>query len=474
MRRRNRKWVAIAVGLYLLILFSAARWSIHQRPSDGNIFTGIERNGIRRLAEERAKAAAAAPKPTGETRLNAAGPAFVAARYDQTHVVFMVSTDTESRFSTSRIHFANTPTRISAPARSSAPLAGMQELYEPDAQSLHFLPKIVQETQPGERWTLSVSADTSVPVVIERPVIAAIGCSLALGFLAAVPSEQQSAVDASSQEYFAVRHTAVESIDPPANSHIAELPDWKPSATTTKQIEQQLNERMKQEAAKIDARLLANAGTPGASSDFPVGGARPRLKEWIRADQGLTRGEGALDYDLRAFRLTPDGAPRVFVRARWKLADATVFLMTAWFKAEMFKAETLKAEMPKAQILKAEPPKAAALKSVSLKPAAPSPDPQITLLSSDASWSTALREGDPTGSLGDTLDFQTILNEFDADHDGWAELLVYSREARSYDAHASLNASTAITLFLYTDKGLVPMKTPLRRDAQPPESCVDP
>jgi len=432
MQRKNRKWVAIAVALYIVAGWSAYRWSVTQRLPEGNIFNRIEHEGIRRLAEERAKEAQAPPPPPqaiAGSRLSAAGPAFVAARFDRTHVVFIVTPETETRFSTAPgLRLSGTPTKISAPAKPPAPLAGLQELYEPDSYSLHFFPKIVQKTQAGDQWMLNLSADSSIPVAIERPVIAPIGCSLAVGFLASIPPEQQSVLDASSREYFVVRSKPVESADPAVNSQIGELAGWKTSPDAAKQIEQQLNGRMKQEVARIDARLLANAGTPGeAAGEFPVGGARPRLKEWIRADQGLARGEGVLDYDLRAFRLTPDGAPRLFVRARWTLANAPVFLMTSWFKAE-------------------------------------SSAPQPVLLSADSSWSNSLREDEATGSLGDRLDFQSVLNEFDADHDGWAELLVHSNQG----------ASTAISLYLYTDLGLVPMKASLRREATSPEACLDP
>jgi hypothetical protein len=446
MRRKNRKWVAMAVALYLFVMWSAYRWGVTQRPADGSIFDHIEREAKRKNLEEHARAAeeAARPKPSGESRLSAAGPAFVAARYDATHVVFMVAAETESRFATSP-QFGGTPTKISAPVKPAAPLAGFQELWEPDSHALHFFPEIVQKTQPGERWTLNLSPELTVPVVIERAVIAPTGCSLALGFLASVPSDQQPVFAASAQEYFAVRRTAVESAEPAVNSHIGEILDWKPSPVAGKQIEVQLNERMKQEVAKIDARLVANAASPGASDgESLVGRARPRVKEWIFADQGLTRGEGKLDYDIRAYRLTPDGVPRLFVRARWKLVDSPVFLMTAWFKTETSQTESLKA--------------------AAFQPESAPTERGPVLLSADSSWSTALREEEATGALGDRLDFQSVLNEFDADHDGWAELLV----------HSDQGASTTISLYLYTDLGLVPMKTPLRRDSQPPESCVDP
>jgi hypothetical protein len=466
MRSKNRKWVAMAAAVYLFIMWSAYRWSVAQRPTDGSILDHIEREAVRKQAEERAKEAAAGPQPTGESRLNAAGPAFVAARYDATHVVFMVVAETESRFAASS-HFSGNPSKIPAPRKPAAPLAGFQELWEPDSQALHFFPEIVQKTLPGEQWSLNVSPDSTIPVVIDRAVIAPTGCSLAMGFLATVPSERQAAFAASVQDYFAVRRKAVESAEPPVLSHITELADWRPSPTAANHIERQLAERMKQEVAKIDARLIANAGSPGATAgESPVGHVQPRLREWIHVDRGLMRGEGMLDYDLRAFRLTPDGEPRLFVRARWKLANAAVFLMTAWFKVESFKAESMtaaRAEMSQAKALNAELSKASP-NTASLQPNLSHAEVAPVLLSADASWSSIMREGDAAGTLGDSLDFQTVLNEFDADHDGWAELLI----------HSDQGDATTIALYLYSDLGLAPLKTPFRRDSASPESCVDP
>jgi hypothetical protein len=462
MRRKNRKWVATAVVLYLIVMWSAYRWAIAQRPSDGNIFDHIEREGLRRLADERAKQDAAGPKPMGESRLNAGGPAFVAPRYDETHVVFMLAAETESRFA-AVAHFSGTPIKIPPSPKPAAPLAGFQELWEPDSQALHFFPEIVQKTQLGEQWLLSLSPNATIPVFIDRAVIAPTGCSLAMGFLATVPIDQRPAFAASSQEYFVVRRKAVESEDPPVASHLAELVGWRSSSTAAAQIEQQLNVRMKREVANIDARLIANQGSPGATAgESPVGHAQPRLKEWIHVDRGLIRGEGKLDYDVRAFRLTPDAVPRLFVRARWKLANAPVFLMSAWFKAESFGGEPTAAGPSAPETLKIDSGKAFP-KTVSSQ-ASPRAEVSPLLLSADSSWSVVLREGAVTGALGESLNFQTILNEFDADHDGWGELLIYSDQG----------AATTITLYLYSDMGLAPLKTPFRRDAQSPESCVDP
>jgi hypothetical protein len=37
----------MAAGAYLLVMWSAYRWGIAQRPRDGNIFQVIERQGLR-------------------------------------------------------------------------------------------------------------------------------------------------------------------------------------------------------------------------------------------------------------------------------------------------------------------------------------------------------------------------------------------------------------------------------------------
>jgi hypothetical protein len=426
MRPKNRKWVAMAAGLYVFLMWSAYRWSVQQIPRNGSILEQRDRELLRRSREESEKRLAleARVRPVGETRLTAAGPAYVAARYDATHVVFVVDDDSEARFPTTSFRTV-TPRKIPAPAKSYAPLAGLQELWEPDPETLHFSPRIIQDTPPGEPWNIAVSSEANLVAIIERPIIATTGCSLALGFLAEIPKNQQPAFQQAGREYFAVRRNPVEGADPQFHSHISELRDWKPSAADTKAVERQLNAIMSGSVEKIDADLIANAASPGATEiQLLVGNARSRLKEWIRADRALVQGKGVLDYDVRAFRLTPDGVPRLFVRARWKLANAPVFLMTAWFKAE-------------------NPPVA---------------------LSADASWSADLRNEAMTASLGENLDFETILNEFDADVDGWAELLVYSDQGKS----------TTMAVDLYTDKGLVPLKIPLRRDTQSPEACLDP
>lgn len=473
MRRKYRPYAALGVGLYLFIMWSAFNWEKTQHLPDGNIFEHREHERLKKLAEDqqaeaKKQAALRRASVTPESRMNP-GPAFVAVRYDAAHIVFMVATDSESRFG----HASGTPQRIAAPAQAAAHLAGLEELWETDSGSSRRLPENLKDTAPGDQWTLSVSANTTIPVTIARAVTAPTGCSLALGFLATVPEKQQASYTASSKEYFVVRRSPVPTFEAPAeptpgtppsapvstaSPQVGELAEWKPPANFQKQIEAQLNHRMQQELTRIDATLRTNAHSPNPDPDpWLAQNIRARRREWLHRDKRLAANEGRLDYDMRAFRLTPDGSPRLFVRARWKLDGSPIFLMAAWFRADsgtLNQADQAKVDSANADHAKVNQGR---------QPAASQLEPHPALLSADASWSSALREGRPGDSLGDSLDFETILNEFDDDHDGWAELLVHSTDG----------TSAKFTLNLYTDLGLVPTHTTFQRDMVTAESCAD-
>src|SRR5271170_6388195 len=107
MRRKYRPYAAVGVGLYLFIMWSAFRWERGQHLPDGTIFDHIENERKKKFvadqkedqkeAQKRDRQREARPAADAETRLNA-GPAFIAVRYDADHVVFMVATDSKSRF----------------------------------------------------------------------------------------------------------------------------------------------------------------------------------------------------------------------------------------------------------------------------------------------------------------------------------------------------------------------------------------
>lgn len=431
MTRKSRFAVLVAAAIYVFILWMAFRWGASQRYPEGSIFAHREAELRKRLAAE----AAMRPQPertpqSALARIDAAMPAYIAVRYDDTHVVFLAAPRAEPRFPETSVKLlSGVITKIAAPSKVSADLAGLEELWEPDRRSRYHLPRIMQSMPIGEPWILDTSPNATTAVSLERPVIAALGCSISAGFLAAPAAASEHAFSASPAEYFVIRRSPVESSDPPSKVQIGELHDWSAAPDFTIQLQKLLNDRMKQELLAMDNQLFANAENPSqVERPWPATSSRKRIKHWLSIDDKLERGQGQLDYDLRAFRLTPDGVPRLMIRARWTLDQNPVFLMSAWLRPDSSRADTI----PR-------------------------------LLFADSTWSKKMRDDEVGDFLGKRLDFQTVLNQFDADHDGWAELLVHSQDG----------LSAQFALYLYTDLGLVPTKISLERDLTPPQSCLE-
>jgi len=78
-------------------------------------------------------------------------------------------------------------------------------------------------------------------------------------------------------------------------------------------------------------------------------------------------------------------------------------------------------------------------------------------------------------SLGDRLDSRAYSTN-SIRSDGWAELLVHSPGGPRIGSarHRGRFRFHGHYLYLYSDLALIAMKTPLRRDSQAPESCLDP
>src|SRR5205807_4961718 len=49
-------------------------------------------------------------------------------------------------------------------------------------------------------------------------------------------------------------------------------------------------------------------------------------------EQNAALGKTKLTYEIQAFRLSPDGFPRLFVRARWMVDQQIALLMNLWLR----------------------------------------------------------------------------------------------------------------------------------------------
>jgi hypothetical protein len=108
-------------------------------------------------------------------------------------------------------------------------------------------------------WVLQLSPDSSIPVTIDRAVLADTGCSLSVGFLATIPPGQRAAFSSASEDYFVVRRLPVASAEPPQSpEQVSEEPDWHPTPAFERQMVRLLTDRMRRDLPQVDADLLDN------------------------------------------------------------------------------------------------------------------------------------------------------------------------------------------------------------------------
>ncbi len=317
---------------------------------------------------------------------------FVAIRYDKTHVLFRVA-DQRSDFEFGEDRAKDLHTLPEPIAKF-----GGGALWEPDAQLLADSRALYDRAPIGESWQLEITAGVSVPVIVQKPVLASAGCFSYAGVIA----EARDPVFAvSEKQYFLVHKPAAAPASVQKRTSVSELPDWKLTPELRAQIEKLLQPRIKDEAAKVhDSSLpeyehVAKIG----KSEFAW------AQHWKQADERLMRGEGKLDFEVQAFQLTPDGAPRLLVRAKSSLGGKAAFLMNAWLSVQ----------------------------------------PELAVDSADVGASGQMRAAE---FQGDSLDYPalgTVLNVFDLHNDGGGELLIYSPGYEGYDIH----------LFRYTKFGPV-------------------
>lgn len=148
-------------------------------------------------------------------------------------------------------------------------------------------------------------------------VFGAVGCGGGGGILAGVVPERREAFSHLKEKYFPVRGAAGWT-QPTAASLVG------PATFTLRVAQRRAIERLlQQEFVRTSTPLLDEAD---AHTHKPV------MLPWRKIYKRLAAGEGRLLFDAQAFRVTPDGAPRLFVRASWTLDHQQVYMMGAWIQ----------------------------------------------------------------------------------------------------------------------------------------------
>jgi len=331
---------------------------------------------------------ASAP-PTSATADNDAST-FIALRYDKTHVLFRLR-DSGDFYAKPEVEamFHKLPASISEYGGSAT--------SEPDAKIWDSIREHFDQAHVGEQWLLELSAGSRIPVTVLKPIELVWGCdyhSYSAGFIAEVSPPLKSAFAALPQNYFLIHKSPQVSGPAPSSepAHVATLPDWTPAPEVRTQIEKAIAAALKDKLAREQARGYV---------DLPK-----------QLEQNAALGKTKLTYEIQAFRLSPDGFPRLFVHARWMVDQQLAYLMNLWLRVgPEVKIEPLDGESSRGLWLSAKS-------------------------------GESLQEGEVGfGQLGQ------VLNVFDR-ADGYGDVLIYFRGEEGYD----------IRLFRYTDAGLVATK----------------
>lgn len=387
-------WLAHRIG-FLLQDSSASPQSVHAAPATSISSTS---SGISKAVKPQLASQTASPisNSTSATSDIDATSTFIGFRYDNTHVLFRAGEEATD--------FELTEPQMEAVKELGKPVAEYDQgpVREPSADVLAEHRDLFDRARTGEQWQLEISAGSRIPVIVQKPIIGDAGCSVFAGFLAEVAPANQKEFAASAKQYFLIHRGLVSSRSKP--SGIGALPDWKATPELRSQIERLLDEKMLAELPRIHSESALGYDRAGAIDERrKAWGA-----EWKQFDEKLARGEGKLEFDTQAFQLSPDGIPRLFVRARWTIDQKPAFLLALWLRA----------------------------------------GPTLVAESIDAREAGVMRMSESIDADLGLADLGTILNVFNPNSDGHGALLIFEPGYEGYN----------IQLYRYTDAGPVPTK----------------
>ncbi len=249
----------------------------------------------------------------------------------------------------------------------------------------------------GQRRLLLAGKGRRFRLTIEKHLVARMNCEAGIVAMGRVEDEDLAAFRQVDEMHYLVRReisgpSANPTDRPAAPALLEELPET--SAGADPALEAALEALLVRELPKV--RQAAEQDVVARRRGLP--------QAWRTRDERLARGEASLSYDRKMFRISPDGVPRLYVRAKWTLDEKTVFLLSAWFRS----------------------------------------GDELTDEATDVAGAHALRTPEFQRMHLDLDWVDEIFNVFDHDDDGWGELL---KDRRGYE-------SSGFELFEYSEDGL--------------------
>ena len=219
-------------------------------------------------------------------------------------------------------------------------------------------------------WTLHTSPGRQVAAIADRIVGGSAQCRSAVGVLLEIPPEHRDEFSRVSSHYF-VAAPAVHAPVAVPRSRLGSFP-LELSSTQRQQVEELLSDVLRRELPAVASKAAVDA--PGQ-----------RDPNRARIDAALVAGGGRLAYDVQAYRLGPDPAPVLFVRARWFVDSTLGFAAGFWLRVNAGGG--------------------------------------VDVIDQDLVAASWLRMPLSRGRVHDAS-IGLVLNVFDLDGDGWAEILV--------------------------------------------------
>ena len=175
----------------------------------------------------------------------------------------------------------------------------------------------------GDRWILDAGRGRRFHFTVERFVLGYKDCGEAWGVLLTVAADESARFATVSENYFVARlERETDAVAPVTTiGPIAFTLDAARRAELSALLER---ERVRTwPGVRAEAESFYNHSTNRAAA---------WAARWRALDAALDRRDATISYDIQAFRLTADGEPRLFVRARWAVGHTLVYALRAWVR----------------------------------------------------------------------------------------------------------------------------------------------
>src|SRR5579862_6169935 len=317
----------------LIVLLAAGVWSFHSVVSRHN--TGTADRALEKIGASAESAGTAAQTPvvipqsrpeeisSSNAEEGIGSSALLAFRYNKTQVFFPASAD-DASIEVNWDEMKNL-TELGVPVAKNGP----EGIWIADSKTVQDHEQLFQRAHAGEKWRLSVSPTLRITVIVKHPVVAEVVGNAIAGFIAEVVPADQPEFESCSQQYFVIQEPSDAQPSKETVSEVRELADWSLLPAVRPRLEELLNARMLKELAGMHHFTYMDE-----SSDQKYPDLSPQFQQWRGFDKKLRSGEAKLKYDVRAFQLTPDKMPRLFIRASWSVDGQPVFLLSDWIRAE--------------------------------------------------------------------------------------------------------------------------------------------